>query len=119
MVRIRNHGPGVSMGIRVGDVVLSVVMPRGTHGAYAEQVVLDARSVVRVPAGSSFVEACTLPMNGLTARQSLDLLNPSHVGPHGANLSCASSIPEIGLDWAEGPLPELHDTIGARTSLLE
>ena len=36
---------------------------------------LGARSVARVPPGTSHVEACTLPMNGLTARQSLDLLD--------------------------------------------
>jgi hypothetical protein len=42
---------------------------------YADHgLVLDARSVVRAPAGKSHAEAATLPMNGLTARRSLDLL---------------------------------------------
>jgi NADPH:quinone reductase-like Zn-dependent oxidoreductase len=50
------------------------VVPKGSHGAYREQIVLEARAVVPAPAGTTHVEACTLPMNGLTARQSLDLL---------------------------------------------
>jgi NADPH:quinone reductase len=70
-------GAGVTTGIKVGDSVIGLVVPRGNHGAYREQLVLNARSVVAVPAGKSFAEACTLPMNGLTARLSLDLLNLS------------------------------------------
>src|SRR5437764_14505535 len=68
-------GEGVTTGVKVGDPVLGLVIPRGDHGAYREQIVLNARSVVAVPAGKSFREACTLPMNGITARKSLDLLN--------------------------------------------
>ena len=56
---------------------MAIVVPKGSHGAYREQIVLDARSVVRAPAGKTHTEACTLPMNGLTARQSLDLLKLS------------------------------------------
>src|SRR3954469_407238 len=70
-------GEGVTTGVNVGDSVLGLVIPRGNHGAYREQIALSANSVVRVPAGKSFAEACTLPMNGLTARMSLDLLNLS------------------------------------------
>jgi NADPH2:quinone reductase len=67
-------GPGVATGVRVGDAVMAMVVPKGSHGAYREQIVLKERAVVRAPAGKSHVEACTLPMNGLTARLSLDLL---------------------------------------------
>jgi NADPH2:quinone reductase len=67
-------GDGVATGIRVGDAVIAMVLPKGSHGAYREQIVLDARAVVRAPAGTTHVQACTLPMNGLTARRSLDLL---------------------------------------------
>jgi hypothetical protein len=56
---------------------MAMVIPEGSHGAYREQIVLDARAVVPAPAGATPVEACTLPMNGLTARQSLDLLGLS------------------------------------------
>jgi NADPH2:quinone reductase len=67
-------GPGVATGIKLGDAVLAILSPKASQGAYREQLVLDARSVVRAPAGKSHAEAATLPMNGLTARRSLDLL---------------------------------------------
>ena len=67
-------GGGVSTGVRVGDAVMAMVVPKGSHGAYREQIVLSDRAVVRAPAGTTHVQACTLPMNGLTARLSLDLL---------------------------------------------
>jgi NADPH:quinone reductase-like Zn-dependent oxidoreductase len=63
--------------LKVGDAVIAIVVPKGSHGAYREQITLDARSVVRAPAGKTHVEAATLPMNGLTARLSLDLLKLS------------------------------------------
>jgi NADPH:quinone reductase-like Zn-dependent oxidoreductase len=67
-------GEGVATGVEVGDAVMAIVIPKGSHGAYREQIVLNARSVVPAPAGTGHVQACTLPMNGLTARLSLDLL---------------------------------------------
>lgn len=67
-------GSGVETGVRIGDAIMGMVVPKGSHGGYREQIVLNARSVVRAPAGTSHIEACTLPMNGLTARLSLDLL---------------------------------------------
>lgn len=67
-------GPGVSSDLAVGDRVMAIVAPRGAHGAYAERVVVPVESVARVPAGASDAEAATLPMNGLTVRQALDLL---------------------------------------------
>lgn len=68
-------GDEVTTGVAVGDRVMAMVCPKGSHGAYREQIVLDQRAVLPAPAGTSHVEACTLPMNGLTARQSLDLLD--------------------------------------------
>jgi NADPH:quinone reductase-like Zn-dependent oxidoreductase len=70
-------GDGVATSVQVGDAVMAMVIPKGSHGAYREQIVLEARAVVEAPAGATHVEACTLPMNGLTARQSLDLLGLS------------------------------------------
>ncbi len=67
-------GPGVTTGVKVGDTVMAMVVPNASHGAYREQIVLNARSVAPIPAGATLVEAATLPMNGLTARLSLDLL---------------------------------------------
>lgn len=60
--------------VTVGDPVMAIVVPRGSHGGYAEQLVLPGDSVVPVPAGASFAEAATVPMNALTARLTLDLL---------------------------------------------
>ena len=70
-------GSGVPDRLKVGDAVIAIVVPKGSHGAYREQIALDARSVVRAPAGKTHAEAATLPMNGLTARLSLDLLGLS------------------------------------------
>jgi NADPH:quinone reductase-like Zn-dependent oxidoreductase len=74
-------GEGVSTGVRVGDQVMAMVLPKASHGAYREQIVLNERAVVKAPKGFSHAQASTLPMNGLTARRSLDLLglNPGQV----------------------------------------
>lgn len=68
-------GDGVGTGLAVGDRVVAVVVPHGAHGGYSESLVLPARSVVRAPAGADHPAAATLPMNALTARQALDLLD--------------------------------------------
>lgn len=60
--------------LAVGDLAMGVVVPFGPYGAYREDKVLPADSVVRAPKGTTAVEASTLPMNGLTARFSLDLM---------------------------------------------
>ena len=68
-------GEGVTTDLKVGDHVMAIVLPKASHGGYSESLVLPERSVARVPAGASDVEASTLPMNGLTARLALDLLS--------------------------------------------
>jgi NADPH:quinone reductase-like Zn-dependent oxidoreductase len=70
-------GSGVPDRLKLGDAVMAIVVPKGGRGAYREQIALDARSVARAPAGKTMAEAATLPMNGLTARLSLDLLDLS------------------------------------------
>ncbi len=67
-------GAGVETGLAVGDAVMAMVVPSGSHGAYRESIVLAADAVARAPAGTTHAEAATLPMNGLTARQTLDQL---------------------------------------------
>ena len=67
-------GEGVTTDLIIGDHVMAIVLPAGSRGAYAELIVVPAESVARVPTGVSDAEASTLPMNGLTARQALDLL---------------------------------------------
>jgi len=67
-------GEGVKTDIKVGDKVMAMVVPKGNYGAYREQIILDQNAVVKAPKDTTHIEACTLPMNALTARLSLDLL---------------------------------------------
>ncbi len=67
-------GPDTQTDLKVGDTVMAMVIPVGSHGAYMENVVLPADCVARAPKGASHAEASTLPMNALTARLSLDQL---------------------------------------------
>ncbi|MFE9368130.1 zinc-binding dehydrogenase [Streptomyces sp. NPDC006978] len=68
-------GPDTTTDLKVGDRVMAMVIPIDpSGGAYAEYGVLDARQVVKAPAGTTYVEASTLPMNGLTARHAIDTL---------------------------------------------
>jgi NADPH:quinone reductase-like Zn-dependent oxidoreductase len=71
---------------------MAVAVVSGTHGAYAEHLVVPAESVARVPAGMSDVEAATLPMNGLTARMALDLLEL----PAGATVAVTGAAGAVG-----------------------
>ena len=67
-------GHGTTTDLKLGDAVMAMVVNFGSHGGYRESIVLPADCVVRSPAGASLIEAATLPMNALTARQSLDQL---------------------------------------------
>jgi NADPH:quinone reductase-like Zn-dependent oxidoreductase len=60
----------------VADRVMAIVVPLRTgRGAQAEQVVVPADQAAPMPSeDTSFEDAATLPMNGLTARRALDLL---------------------------------------------
>ncbi|MFD2090765.1 NADP-dependent oxidoreductase [Blastococcus deserti] len=69
-------GEGVDH-LTVRDTAMGIVLPFGSHGAYREDKVLPGDSVVRAPEGADAVAACTLPMNGLTARLALDLIGLS------------------------------------------
>lgn len=68
-------GPDTDHGLSVGDRVVGVVKPSWTHGAYRDEIVLPIGSVVRAPVDASDAAAATLPMNALTARRALDLLD--------------------------------------------
>lgn len=71
---VEEIGPDTMTTLNVGDHVLGILRPNGTFGAYSEQVVVPAESVVRTPEGVNDVAASTLPMNGLTAQMTLDKL---------------------------------------------
>ncbi|MCI3278909.1 NADP-dependent oxidoreductase [Streptomyces cylindrosporus] len=66
---------GVATAWSVGDQVVAIdpgmVRPLGTH---AEYVVVETDAVAKAPATVDAVHASTLPLNGLTAVQALDLL---------------------------------------------
>jgi len=70
-------GPGVLAPVP-GDRVIGLRdrldQPLGT---YAEHVVLDAADVAPIPRDLDSAAASTLPLNGLTAVQALDLLRPA------------------------------------------
>lgn len=84
-------GDGVDR-LAVGDEVMAVMMPRGVRGGYAQYVVVPAASVVARPANATLVEASTIPMNGLTAQLSLDLLDL----PAGATLAVTGAAGAFG-----------------------
>lgn len=68
-------GDGVSR-LSAGDEVMAVVNPFTQQGgAQAAEIVVPAASVVKVPDGVTLQQAATLPMNGLTAKLGLELLN--------------------------------------------
>jgi NADPH:quinone reductase-like Zn-dependent oxidoreductase len=74
---IESVGPGVER-LSVGEAVMAAVLPRRPEGgAQAALVVVPAASVVPIPAGATFAQAATLPMNGLTAKVGLSLLPSS------------------------------------------
>ncbi|MGW1844580.1 NADP-dependent oxidoreductase [Streptomyces sp. NPDC001966] len=74
--RIDEVGPGVTA-FSPGDRVIGVRDRLDLSlGTCADFVVLDATAVATAPTGLSAVEAATLPLNGLTALQALDLLAP-------------------------------------------
>lgn len=85
-------GEGVETELAIGDDVMAIVIPSGSHGGYSQSIVLPAESVVAIPAGASLAEASTLPMNGLTARLSLDLL----ALPHGATIAVTGAAGAYG-----------------------
>jgi NADPH2:quinone reductase len=68
-------GPDGDGRLSVGDRVMAIVLPSGSHGGYREQIALPAASVVAVPAGADDAAASSLPMNGLTARLALDRMD--------------------------------------------
>ncbi|WP_225101514.1 NADP-dependent oxidoreductase [Streptomyces sp. CoH27] len=67
---------GVAAAWQVGDPVVALVASVAEPlGAHAEYVVVDADAVAVAPASVDAVHAGTLPLNGLTAVQALDLLD--------------------------------------------
>ncbi len=57
--------------------ILHVIARTPTVGTHADETVLPATAVARVPDGLDLVEAASVPLNALTALQALDLLGPA------------------------------------------
>ncbi|MER7741017.1 NADP-dependent oxidoreductase [Streptomyces sp. NPDC096538] len=86
-------GPGADDRLAVGQRVVALVLPtRPEGGAYAEQIVVPAASVVPAPAGSGHAEASTLLMNAATARLALDTL----ALPAGATVAVTGAAGAVG-----------------------
>ncbi len=72
-------GEGVELA--PGDRVVAIVDPRTERGgAYAEQIVVPAASVARIPEEMDLIAAATLPLNALTARRALELMRVPPAG---------------------------------------
>ncbi|QKW39916.1 NADP-dependent oxidoreductase [Actinomadura sp. NAK00032] len=85
-------GPGVDH-LAPGDEVIGLQDRLDVPLAgYAELIVLDASAVARAPRSASPAEAATLPLNGLTALQALDLLGL----PSGATLLVTGAAGAVG-----------------------
>lgn len=67
---------GLAPGDRVAGI-LNVIALGPRVGTHASETVLPAHAVARVPDGLDLVEAASLPLNALAARQALDLLGPA------------------------------------------
>jgi len=67
-------GANTKTDLVIGDHVMAMVVPNSSHGGYRESIALSVNSVVKIPRNTTLIEAATLPMNALTARQSLDQL---------------------------------------------
>jgi NADPH2:quinone reductase len=76
-------GDGADFG--PGDRVVGMVQwyeDGGSVGTYAESTVFEAKWLVPLPNGLDYETACTIPLNAVTARQGLELLDP----PKGSDL---------------------------------
>lgn len=73
-------GPGVTAFAPGARVIGLRDLLDTSSGGYAEYLVLDATALAPMPEGADAVAAATLPLNGLTAVQALDLLEPAPGG---------------------------------------
>jgi NADPH2:quinone reductase len=86
-------GPGGDGRLAVGDRVIAIALPSSPlKGAYAEQIVLPAASVVKAPRDLDFPAASTLLMNALTVRLALD----SFALPAGATIGVTGAAGAVG-----------------------
>jgi NADPH2:quinone reductase len=83
------------MDFEPGDRVVGMVQwyeAGGSTGAYAESTVFDAEWLVPLPDGLDYETACTIPLNAVTAREGLTLLDP----PEGSDLLVTGASGGVG-----------------------
>jgi NADPH:quinone reductase-like Zn-dependent oxidoreductase len=89
---IAELGSGVT-DFAVGDAVIGMrdrlTLPTGS---YAEQIALDAAHIAPAPRGVDLAAAATIPLNGLTAIQALDLL----AAPAGSTVLITGAAGAVG-----------------------
>ncbi len=89
---IHQVGDGTTS-LRVGQAVMGIVNPRRAEGgAHAEYVCVPAASVAALDAAADLADACTIPMNGLTAKMALEAL----ALPSGATLLVTGGAGAVG-----------------------
>jgi NADPH2:quinone reductase len=78
-----------------GDRVVGMIQwydQKGSVGAYAELVAVDAEWIVPLPDELDYETAATVPLNAVTARQGLELLDP----PDGCDLLVTGASGGVG-----------------------
>lgn len=82
-------------GLSPGDAVagiLHVIVRKPSVGSHADETVLPADAVARIPDGLDLTDAASVPLNALTARQALDLFGPAE----GRNLLVTGGAGAVG-----------------------
>ncbi|MGI5191987.1 NADP-dependent oxidoreductase [Promicromonospora sp. CA-289599] len=99
---------------RVGEAVTAHVWPIDPRGgAYGELAVADVNRVVRVPRGASIAQAATLPMNGLTAYQTVEAMGlerPGTVAVIGAAGAVGGYIVQLAVAAGHRVIADAADT---------
>jgi NADPH2:quinone reductase len=78
-----------------GDRVVGMIQwyeQKGSVGAYAESVAVDAEWIVPLPDELEYESAATVPLNAVTAREGLELLDP----PQGCDLLVTGASGGVG-----------------------
>ncbi|MGA8217078.1 MAG: alcohol dehydrogenase catalytic domain-containing protein, partial [Solirubrobacterales bacterium] len=87
-------GEGVEE-LEEGDRVVGMIQwydQQGSVGAYAESVAVDAEWIVPLPNELDYETAATIPLNAVTAKEGLELLDP----PDGCDLLVTGASGGVG-----------------------
>lgn len=86
---------------KVGDAVCGSVDPFKQAGPYAEYVVVSETQICPKPNNLSYEIACTLPIAGISALQSLRDLGQLKAGQHVLILGAAGALGHLGVQIAK------------------